>query len=135
MVYDKLMPVWSFYDFAEDRRSVITPRLANFADVKDKLDSILLKLRVMELPWPPNFCKPYRLPKKAKEKLFEIRVDHLNVEYRFLGCFGPTVRAFTILAVGVERDFKLQSGVIEIARSRSHLIADWRNIGEHKLNN
>src|SRR5579864_2408431 len=109
------MAVWTFYDFAENRQSVIAAWLANVADVKHKLDSVLLKLRIMELPWPRTFCKQYKLPKKSKEKLFEIRVDHLNVEYRFLGCFGPTTRSFTILAVGVERDFKLQSGVVETA--------------------
>jgi hypothetical protein len=129
------MPVWSFYDFTEDRQSVVSAWLANLADVKDKLDSILLKLRIMDLPWPRTFCKLYKLPKKAKERLFEIRVDHLNVEYRFLGCFGPTPRAFTILAVGIERDFKLQPGVVELARSRSRSIVDWRNTSEHKFNN
>src|ERR1019366_3566817 len=130
------MTVWSFYDFQEDGRSVISADLVNLPDVQDKLDSILLKLRVMEqLPWPRTFCKPYKLPKKAKERLLEIRVDHLNVEYRFLGCFGPTTRAFTLLAVGIERDFKLQPGVVELARSRSRSIVDWRNISEHKFNN
>jgi hypothetical protein len=82
------MPVWNFYDFFEDGRSVITAELMNLPDVKDKLDSILLKLRVMELPWPRTFCKQYKLPKKAQETLLEIRVDCLNVEFRFLGCFG-----------------------------------------------
>jgi hypothetical protein len=129
------MPVWSFYDFAEHGLSVISVELANLPEVKDKLDSILFKLRIMELPWPRTFCKPYKLPKKARESLLEIRVDYLNVEYRFLGCFGPTGRAFTLLATGTERDFKLKAGVVEKARDRSHLISDWRNIREHKFNN
>jgi hypothetical protein len=103
------MPVWNFYDFAENRRSVIAAELTNLPDVKEKLDSILLKLRIMERPWPRTFCKPYKLPKKAQESLLEIRVDYLNVEYRFLGCFGPTQRAFTLLATGTERDFKLKA--------------------------
>jgi hypothetical protein len=106
------MAVWSFYDFQEDGRSVIAADLVNLPDVQDKLDSVLLKLRIMEqLPWPPKFCKLYKLPKKAKERLFEIRIDHLNVEYRFPSCFGPTPRAFTLLAMGTERDFKLKLGV------------------------
>jgi hypothetical protein len=125
--------VWNFYDFCEDGRSVITAELLNLPDVKDKLDSILLKLRVMELPWPRTFCKQYRLPKKAQETLLEIRVDCMNVEYRFLGSFGPTPRAFTLLVAGTERDFKLKAGVVERARRRSHLIADWRNIREHQF--
>jgi hypothetical protein len=130
------MPVWSFYDFAENGRSVISAELMNLPDVKEKLDSILLKLRVMDLPWPRTFCKAYKLPKKAREALLEIRVDYLNVEYRILGCFGPTAgRTFTLLAIGTERDFKLNSGVVEKARNRSHLIGDWRNIREHQFNN
>jgi hypothetical protein len=129
------MTVWSFYDFQEDGRSVISADLVNLPDVQDKLDSILLKLRVMEqLPWPRTFCKPYKLPKKAKERLLEIRVDHLNVEYRFLGCFGPTTRAFTLLAMGTERDSKLPAGVVEKARERSRLLNSWGNIREHQFN-
>ncbi len=128
------MSVWNFYDFCEESRSVITAELANLPEVKDKLDSILLKLRVMRPPWPPTFCKQYKLPKKARETLLEIRVDHLKVEYRFLGCFGPTPHAFTLLAMGTERDFKLKAGVVERARRRSHLITDWRDIREHQFN-
>ncbi len=129
------MTVWNFYDFAENGRSVISAELMNLPDVKEKLDSILLKLRIMELPWPRTFCKPYKLSKKAREALLEIRVDYLNVEYRFLGCFGPTGRSFTLLAVATERDFKLKAGVVEKARDRSHLVGDWRNIREHQFNN
>ena|ERR1700735_3177363 len=135
------MAVWSFYDFAVGQSSLVESELhslveeSDFEDVKDRLDRILLKLRVMKVPWPKTFCKPYKLPKKATEKLFEIRVDHLNVEYRFLSCFGPTQRAFTLLTVGTERDFKLASNVVNTARSRTHLIGPWRNIREHKFNN
>jgi hypothetical protein len=129
------MTGWSFYDFQENGRSVIAADLVNLPDVQDKLDSVLLKLRIMDQwPWPRTFCKPYKLPKKAKERLLEIRVDYLNVEYRFLGCFGPTPRTFTLLAMGTERDFKLQAGVVEKARERSHLINNWGNIREHQFN-
>jgi hypothetical protein len=131
------MPIWSFYDFAEDAESVIEAELKaltnQYDEVKDKLDTILLKLRVMDLPWPRTFCKPYRLPKKAKEKIFEIRVNHLNVEYRFLSSFAPTPRAFTLLTVGTERDFKLKAAVVENARNRSRLIGPWRNVREHRF--
>jgi hypothetical protein len=128
------MTAWSFYDFQVEGRSVIAAALVNLPDVQDKLDSLLLKLRFMELPWPPKFCKLYKLPKKAKERLFEVRIDHLNVEYRFLGCFGPTPRTFTLLAMGTERDFALKAGVIERARGRSRLINNWGNIREHQFN-
>lgn len=69
--------------------------------------------------WSPELIKPL----KGHQGIYELRIDHRNVEYRPLGCFGPNESEFTLLVGAIEKDWKLiPSSAPETAKGRCALI-------------
>ncbi len=65
--------------------------------------------------------------KHYKDKIYELRITHNNIQYRPLGCFGPGQNEFTLLIPAIEKGDKLiPRNALKKAKERCNLIKNDR---------
>ena len=108
------MPAWTFYDYVEssganpfvDWHSGLQPDAQAFIDARILQMSGLLK-------WSEKWISKYR----GTEKIFELRITYMKVQYRPLGCYAPA-RSFVLLAGAIEKDSRLPKETVDAAVRR-----------------
>ena len=69
--------------------------------------------------------RPYISKLKGSDKIWEIRVEFNNIQYRPLGCLGPKSNEFTLLIGAREKGDRLEPiDAIRIAEERCSLILE-----------
>lgn len=116
---------WVFLEFvAEDGKSPFSKWLSEQPpEAQAAIDTRILTMRGMDRQqWSSKWISPYT----GQDKLFELRIPHNKVQYRPLGCYGPSRREFTILAGAIEKNWKIPKQTIQVAMSRMDLIMKHR---------
>lgn len=110
---------WSFKDFVSERgENVIRGWLDSLpAAVRIKIDTRIRYLQAVQ-----QLKYPYVEKWTGEDDLYEVRVVFGGVQYRIIGCYGPGRREFTLLIGAVEKNDKLPSGTIDVAKTRMKLI-------------
>jgi hypothetical protein len=110
---------WAFRDFRDGRGlNVIREWVCTLPPAAQaKIDTIILLLQVRKV-WPPQYVSALR----GYSGIFELRAGSSGVQYRPLGCYGPSRKEFTILIGTVEKGGKLPKRDCETAAERRKII-------------
>ena len=93
-----------------------------------KIDVRLLEMTAMP-HWPPQYISAYR----GVEHIFELKITRQNVQYRPLGCYGPSPKEFTLLIGAIEKGGKIPKGTLMSAEDRRKIVLNNRSrVCEHQ---
>ena len=112
------MTLWKWRDYLDHMgRNVIVKWFKRIPDgAVAKIETRMLMMR--DLPredWASSWVSPY----KSAERIFELRIEHKNVQYRPLWFFGPKQRQLTLLIGATEVGDKIKPRVApETAQER-----------------
>jgi hypothetical protein len=119
-----MMPLWQFRVFKDvSGESVIEgwlqgeERQDKHKFLRARLDAMLLRLRLLPVPWPRNYYK-----KLDGYQVGEIRLDLSNKEYRVFGYF--TAGRFTMVAAGYHHTKKYYPTSIRETADRNKATAE-----------
>ena len=129
------MDEWSFKDYLDERggnpiASWLHDRKQVPIKAKAKIDRILTQLAGTKL-----WVRPLASNLDDHPGIVEIRVRHMNTQYRILGFRGPGAKEFTLLTHAVEKDDKFEpASAPETAETRMQLVKTERNRSiEHRF--
>jgi len=112
------MPWWIFYDFVEP--SGRNPFYEWLIEVPPEAQAFV-DARILQMAglrrWSDKWISKYR----GTDKIFELRITHMKVQYRPLGMYAPN-RSFIFLAGAIEKDWKIPRETIDAAVRRQKLL-------------
>ena len=124
------MPIeqfWTFYSFL-DRGSCVIHQWMENAGVKKKA-IVKIERRFSYLSFQQTWDPPLAKKLKGYDDIYEIRIRYESIQFRPLGCFGPSPKAFTLLIGAVEKDHNfIPRNAPEIAVQRRELIYSNRSL-------
>jgi hypothetical protein len=118
------MKIWNFKVFVSDRG---TREIDDWLDglppkAKAKIKKRITYLEIWDID---KWKRPYISKLKGSDKIWEIRVEFNNIQYRPLGCLGPKSNEFTLLIGAREKGDRLEPiDAIRIAEERCSLILE-----------
>lgn len=126
----KIPSEWTFRDFLDARGT--NPVHAQISSLPQgaqaKLDSLLTTLGAWPSLWPPQYVSRLR----GYKGIYELRMVSSGVQYRPLGCYGPSKKDFTLLLISIEKGGKLPKRDCETAVERQRVvIAERERTCEH----
>lgn len=116
------MKEWEFRVYVDHTGySDINMWIKNLAPkAKTRMRAIISYLEITKIWSKPYF---YPLTGKDYQGIYEIRFIHNNIQYRPLGCYGPTDKTFTLLFGAREKGDRLKPiNAPEIATERMKLV-------------
>ena len=121
---------WVFRDFVNERNENEIRQWIDALEVKRARIKIDVRLRDLEKVEQLRY--PYVEKWVGESDLYEVRVVFGGVQYRLLGCYGPSRGDFTLLAGATMRDDQLEPrNAVTVAKNRMTLIGDRRRTCEH----
>jgi len=128
---------WTFNDYITGSdRNVITDWInsqpaGTSQRLKSALNTLLMLLEGQQVLERPSVGQ---LRGKQCRGLFELVLFVDNIQFRPIGCYGPTAREFTLLAGAIEKGRKLiPVDICDTANRRKADIAQRRHVRVHRF--
>lgn len=114
------MRYWNFRVFKTERGIDVFGKWIDELPIKAR---VKITTRIKYLEATEHWKRPAFDKLAGYENLYEIRVV-FGVQYRIIGCYGPSRKEFTFLIGAIEKDDKLEPReALKIAETRSKLIS------------